>query len=137
MNHLTRACYVDCSKENYCDDTFALIILREGCFISYLLDTVVDQKWDELSKLFDNRGRLLGFYQKWDELSKLFDKRGRLLGFYSVVRDMVLLENQIPLAVLELLGSLRYNNKKVVPKMIKQFIYFLCLGLVPLACYRD
>ena len=51
MNHLTRACYVDCSKENYCDDTFALIILREGCFISYLLDTVVDQKWDELSKL--------------------------------------------------------------------------------------
>ena len=117
MNHLTRACYVDCSKENYCDDTFALIILREGCFISYLLDTMVDQKWDELSKLFDNRERLLGFY--------------------SVVRDMVLLENQIPLAVLELLGSLRYNNKKVVPKMIKQFIYFLCLGLVPLACYRD
>ena len=35
-----------------------------------------------------------------------------------------MLENQIPLAVLELLTSLRYNNKKVVPKMIKQFIYY-------------
>ena len=105
MNHLTRACYVDFSEEKYCDDTFALIMLRDGCFISYLLDIMVDQKWDKLSKLFDNSERLLGFG--------------------SVVRYMVLLENQIPFAVLKLLGSLRYNNKKVVPKMIKQFIYFV------------
>ena len=41
MNHLTRACYADCSEEKYCDDTFALIMLRDGCFISYLLDIVV------------------------------------------------------------------------------------------------
>ena len=41
MNHLTRACYVDCLEEKYCDDTFALIMLRDGCFISYLLDIVV------------------------------------------------------------------------------------------------
>ena len=109
MNHLIRACYIDCSEEKYYDDTFALIMLRDGCFISYLLDIMVDQKWDKLSKLFDNRGRLLGFG--------------------SVVRYMVLLENQIPLAVLELLRSLRYNNKKVVPKMIKQFIYFVYLGI--------
>ena len=109
MNHLTRACYVDFSEEKYCDDTFALIMLRGGCFISYLLDIMVDQKWDKLSELFDNSERLLGFG--------------------SVVRYMVLLENQIPFAVLKLLGRLRYNNKKVVPKMIKQFIYFVYLGI--------
>ncbi|KAL4601105.1 hypothetical protein ACB092_11G248000 [Castanea dentata] len=105
MNHLTRACYVDCSEEKYCDDTFALIMLRDGCFISYLLDIVVDKKWDKVSELFANHGRVLGYN--------------------SVITDMFLLENQIPLAVLELLMSLRYNNKKVVPKMIKHFIYYV------------
>ncbi|XP_030962886.1 putative UPF0481 protein At3g02645 isoform X1 [Quercus lobata] len=110
MNHLTRVCYVDCSEEKYCDDCFALIMLRDGCLISYLLDMVVDKKSDKLLELFVNRGGLLGYN--------------------SVVRDMALLENQIPLAVLELLMSLRYNNKKVVPKKIKQFIYFAFLGIV-------
>ncbi|XP_075644121.1 putative UPF0481 protein At3g02645 isoform X2 [Castanea sativa] len=105
MNHLTRACYVDCSEEKYCDDTFALIMLRDGCFISYLLDIVVDKKWDKVSELFANHGRVLGYN--------------------SVITDVFLLENQIPLAVLELLMSLRYNNKKVVPKMIKHFIYYV------------
>lgn len=104
MNHLTRACYVDCSKEKYCDDTLALIMLRDGCFISYLLDIVVDKNEDAVIELFANHGSFLGYS--------------------SVINDMVLLENQIPLAVLELLMSLRYNNNKVVPKMIKQFIYF-------------
>ena len=109
MNHLTRACYIDCSEEKYCDDYFALIMLRDGCFISYFLDMVVDKKLDKLLELFVNHGKLLGFA--------------------SVVRDMALLENQIPLAVLELLISLRYNNKIVVTKMIKQFIYFVFLGI--------
>ncbi|KAL0006811.1 hypothetical protein SO802_008313 [Lithocarpus litseifolius] len=104
MNNDTRACYVDCSKEKYCDDTLALTMLRDGCFISYLLDILVDKKEYEASELFANHGSFLGYS--------------------SVISDMVLLENQIPLAVLELLKSLRYNNNKVVPKMIKQFIYF-------------
>lgn len=104
MNNDTRACYVDCLKEKYCDDTLALIMLRDGCFISYLLDIVVDKEEDKISELFDNHGSFLGYS--------------------SVISDMVLLENQIPLAVLELLMSLRYNNNKVVPKMIKKFIYF-------------
>ncbi|KAL0006812.1 hypothetical protein SO802_008314 [Lithocarpus litseifolius] len=106
----TRACYVDCSKEKYCDDTLALIMLRDGCFISYLLDIVVEA-------------------EKWDKVSELFVNHGKLLGLISVAKDMVLLENQIPLSVLELLMSLRYNNKKVVPKMIKQFIYYVFLGI--------
>ena len=42
MNHLIRVCYVDCLEEKYCDDMFALIMLRDGCFISYLSDIVVD-----------------------------------------------------------------------------------------------
>ena len=110
MNHLTRACYVDCLEEKYCDDTFALIMLRDGCFISYLLDIVEDKKWDKVLELFVNHGKLLGIA--------------------SVIKDMLLLENQIPLAVLELLMSLRYNNKKVVPKMINKFIYeFLGISL--------
>ena len=112
MNNDTRTCYVDCSMENYCDDTLALIILRDGCFISYLLDIVVNKKWDKVSELFVNHGSSLGSN--------------------SVIRDMFLLENQIPLAVLKLLMSLRYNNnKKVIPKMIQQFIYYL-LWCIPL-----
>ena len=95
MNPLTRACYVDCLEEKYSDDTFALIMLRDGCFISYLLDTVVEEKWDKPSELFVNHGSFLGYN--------------------SVIWDMVLLENQIPWAVLELLMSLGYNNKKVAP----------------------
>ena len=104
MNHLTRACNVDCSEEKYCDDTFALIMLCDGCFISYLLDIMLDKKRDKVSKLFVNHESLLGLA--------------------SIVGDMVLLENQIPLVVLELLMRLRYNNNKVVTKMIKQFIYY-------------
>lgn len=109
MNNDTRACYVDCSKEKYCDDTLALIMLRDGCLISYFLDIVVDKKWDKVSELFVNHGNLLGYI--------------------SVTRDMIKLENQIPLAVLELLMSLRYNNEKVVPKMIKQFFYLVFWGI--------
>ena len=56
MNQLTRACYVDCLEEKYCDDTFASIMLRDGCFISYLLDVGVDKKWDKVSELFVNHG---------------------------------------------------------------------------------
>ncbi|KAL0006813.1 hypothetical protein SO802_008315 [Lithocarpus litseifolius] len=111
MNHFTRACYVDCSKEKYCDDSFALIMLRDGCLISYLLDNLVHESWAKVLELFVNYGSFLGYA--------------------SVIRDMLLLENQIPLAILELLMSLRYNDKQDVPKMIKQFIYQVFWSVSP------
>uniref|UniRef100_A0A7N2LBM0 Uncharacterized protein n=2 Tax=Quercus lobata TaxID=97700 RepID=A0A7N2LBM0_QUELO len=118
MNLLTRACYVDCSKEKYCDDTLAMIMFRDGCFISYLLDKIVREQREELFLLFVNHGNFLGFE--------------------SAFRDVVLLENQIPWAVLELLMRLGYsNNNKVVRKRIKQCIYLYLWDISPKEVLED
>ncbi|XP_050273529.1 UPF0481 protein At3g47200-like isoform X2 [Quercus robur] len=106
MNRDNRACYVDGSTNNYDDNKFALMMLRDGCSILYLLDLVLNNT-TKIGEVFADRRDILPY----------------------ILPDMILLENQIPFAVLELLMSLR-NNKNVWPRMIKSFIYFVLWGIL-------
>ncbi|KAK4596471.1 hypothetical protein RGQ29_014493 [Quercus rubra] len=47
INDYTRSCYVDGSTNKYSDDVFALMMLRDSCFILYVMENVVRNRWDK------------------------------------------------------------------------------------------
>ena len=109
MNRDIRACYVDGSTDEYCDNKFALMMLRDGCLILHIIDISVNLRGDEIFVLAQREG---------------------ILRLHYLVRDMILLENQIPFRILDVLISLRYEEK-VGLRMIKKFIYLLSWGISP------
>ena len=117
INDYTRSCYVDGSTNKYSDDVFALMMLRDSCFILYVMENAVRNRWDEFSKIFAHH----------------IGPSGR---FYAC-RDMILLENQIPFSLLILLMRLRYGDEKLGLRMIKPFACFIIWAINPEDVTRD
>lgn len=117
MNDYTRSCYIDGSTYKYCDDMYALMMLRDSCFILYVMVKLVSTRWNKPSKIFSHH-------------------KGTFGSIYTC-RDMILLEKQIPFSVLILLMRLRYGDEKVGLRMIKPFVYFIIWAINPEEVTRD
>uniref|UniRef100_A0A7N2L5K8 Uncharacterized protein n=2 Tax=Quercus lobata TaxID=97700 RepID=A0A7N2L5K8_QUELO len=117
INDYTRSCYVDGSTNKYSDDVFALMMLRDSCFILYVMENVVRNRWDKLGKIF---GHHIGPF-----------------GSFYAFRDMILLENQVPFSLLILLMRLRYGDEKFGLRMIKPFACFIIWTINPEDVARD
>ncbi|PWA52725.1 hypothetical protein CTI12_AA273400 [Artemisia annua] len=99
--HEARKCYIDGSTSNYNDEEFNLMMLRDGCLIMHFIESVAHR-----NKLFFLTNEYMGAY-----------------GFGDIIRDMFLLENQIPFVVLHVLLELRFANE--AEEMLKRFFNYL------------
>ncbi|XP_023741163.1 UPF0481 protein At3g47200 [Lactuca sativa] len=84
--HDARKCYIDGSTDEYNDEQFNRMMLHDGCFVLFFIECVACRN----NKLMLNN-EYLG-----------------ALGFAHVSRDVLLLENQIPFVVLQVLLDLRF-----------------------------
>jgi len=91
LNEYARRCYIDGSTGDYSEEAFALMMLLGGCFIIDLIEHFVSRK------------------QKGNEFSMIRSHLG-ILSLQYLIPDMLLLENQIPFRVLEVLMRNIYNN---------------------------
>lgn len=99
--HEARKCYIDGSTSNYNDKEFNLMMLRDGCLIMHFIESVACR-----NKLFFLTNEHLG-----------------ALGFANIIRDMFLLENQIPFVVLHVLLELRFPYE--AEETLKKFFNYL------------
>nr|XP_023918863.1 UPF0481 protein At3g47200-like isoform X2 [Quercus suber] len=111
MNYDNRACYVDGSTDDYDDNQFAWMMLRDGCSILYIIDILANNRIEKQSMLVKNHVDILP----------------------QITTEMILLENQIPFAVLKLLMSL----KNLRLGSIKRFIYLYFCGILEMAVTGD
>lgn len=109
LNEYARRCYIDGSTGDYSEEAFALMMLLDGCFIIVLIEHFVSRK------------------QKGNEFSMIRSHLG-ILSLQYLIPDMLLLENQIPFRVLEVLMRNIYNNEKEGLTMIKSFLNIVHWG---------
>ncbi|KAI7754316.1 hypothetical protein M8C21_009058 [Ambrosia artemisiifolia] len=102
-----RNCYIDGSTDSYNDEEFTQMMLRDACFVLLFIQGI----------LFEN--------------NKLFMNNEYLgpLGCANIVRDIFLLENQIPFVVLAVLLELRYPTDKG-EDALNRFFHYLNYGEV-------
>ncbi|KAF8398279.1 hypothetical protein HHK36_017206 [Tetracentron sinense] len=81
-----RKCYAEGSTDNFDDIAFTKMMFLDGCFILYLIDFTVNKKPNHMK-------------MKCHDIA-------------FVLRDLFLLENQIPFLVLKALMSLRYQGEE-------------------------
>ncbi|KAI3801322.1 hypothetical protein L1987_29426 [Smallanthus sonchifolius] len=96
-----RKCYIDGSTDAYDDEEFTRMMLRDGCFVLFFIECISHAS---NKKLLNN------------------DYLGAL-GVANVTRDIFLLENQIPFAVLEVLLEQRFPDDKGEGTLNKFFNY--------------
>ncbi|GKC11598.1 UPF0481 protein-like protein, partial [Tanacetum coccineum] len=99
--HEAKKCYIDGSTSNYSDEEFNLMMLHDGCLIMHFIESTACR-----NKKFFLTNEYLG-----------------ALGFANIIRDMFLLENQIPFVVLHVLLDLMFPNEAEV--MLKRFFNYL------------
>nr|GEV99019.1 uncharacterized protein [Tanacetum cinerariifolium] len=99
-----RNCYIDGSTHVYNDEEFTRMMLRDGCFILFFIECIARAN----NKVFLN-SEYLG-----------------ALGFANVSRDILLLENQIPFVVLEVLFDFRFPDKG--EEILNRFFNYLNYG---------
>lgn len=104
--HDARKCYIDGSTDDYNDDEFTQMMLRDGCFVLFFIECVSHAKKNVL----------------------LHNEYLGALGFAKVARDTLLLENQIPFVVLEVLLGLRFPDKG--EEILNGFFNYLNYGEV-------
>nr|XP_043622066.1 UPF0481 protein At3g47200-like [Erigeron canadensis] len=102
-----RKCYIDGSTDEYNDDAFNRMMTHDGCFILLFIDCISSG----INKVL------------------LHNEYLGALGFANVVRDIFLLENQIPFVVLEVLLDLRFPEDKG-EKILNKFFNYLNYGEV-------
>ncbi|KVI12136.1 Protein of unknown function DUF247, plant [Cynara cardunculus var. scolymus] len=106
--HDARKCYIDGSTDDYNDEEFNRMMLRDACFVLFFIECL---------SLSNKKVMLNNEYLG-------------ALGFANVVRDIFLLENQIPFVVLEVLLDLRFDDKG--EKVLNGFFNYLNYGeLIP------
>ncbi|KAJ0915328.1 hypothetical protein HanPSC8_Chr06g0248601 [Helianthus annuus] len=88
--HDARKCYIDGSTDAYSDHEFNQMMLRDACFILLYIELMPCAH----TNVFLNN-EYLG-----------------AIGFANIKRDLLLLENQIPFVVLEVLLKLRFPRDK-------------------------
>ncbi|XP_042483394.1 UPF0481 protein At3g47200-like [Macadamia integrifolia] len=99
VSHKARDCYAEGSTDAFNNDEFMRMMFLDGCFLLHFIDGAV-------------RGRLHDMKMKDDQIA-------------FVLRDMFLLENQLPFLVLEALMSFRLTEGQQV---IRKFIGRLSWG---------
>ncbi|PWA52724.1 hypothetical protein CTI12_AA273390 [Artemisia annua] len=104
--HDARNCYIDGSTDDYNDEEFSRMMLRDGCFILFFMECI---------SCANNKALLNCEYLG-------------ALGFANVARDIFLLENQIPFVVLEVLMDLRFHDKG--EEILNGFFNYLNYGEV-------
>ncbi|KAJ0582631.1 hypothetical protein HanHA300_Chr04g0154311 [Helianthus annuus] len=104
-----RNCYIDGSTDGYTDEEFARMMLRDACFVLFFIECISCAK----NKVLLNNEHL------------------GALGFANVVRDIFLLENQIPFVVLKVLLELRFPaDNKGGEDILNRFFNYLNYGEV-------
>ena len=111
LNGYAKGCYVHGSTDAYGDEAFALMMLQDGCFILFLIE------W-RISTLQKNKESLTS---KSGSISMINNHLG-ILEVKNLYRDLLLLENQIPFKVLNVLMSNIYEENKGLT-MIKSYLY--------------
>ncbi|KAJ9548065.1 hypothetical protein OSB04_020608 [Centaurea solstitialis] len=101
-----RKCYVDGSTDRYNDAEFNRMMLHDACFVLFFIECI-----SLANKKLLLHNEYLG-----------------ALGFANVVRDIFLLENQIPFVVLEVLLGLRFDDKG--EEILNGFFNYLNYGEV-------
>ncbi|CAN4109156.1 unnamed protein product [Withania somnifera] len=101
-----RSCYVDGSTDKYNDHEFALMMLLDACFIINPIEFSTSDRYNKLRTTRHHLG---------------------MLALSTTVRDMFLLENQIPFWILKLLISLRYD-KDEGEELLEMFLNFTLFG---------
>ncbi|PWA76581.1 hypothetical protein CTI12_AA233500 [Artemisia annua] len=104
--HDARNCYIDGSTDDYNDEEFNWMMLRDGCFILFFIECI---SCGNDKVLLNNE--YLG-----------------ALGFANVARDIFVLENQIPFVVLEVLLELRFADSG--EEILNGFFNYLNYGEV-------
>ncbi|KAL7586250.1 hypothetical protein Lser_V15G38672 [Lactuca serriola] len=99
-----RKCYIDGSTDEYNDEKFNRMMLRDGCFVLFFIECIAGQ----------------------DSMLMLNNEYLGALGFAHVARDIFLLENQIPFVVLKVLLDLRFSDGG--EEILKKFFNYLNYG---------
>ncbi|KAF5802268.1 hypothetical protein HanRHA438_Chr06g0266751 [Helianthus annuus] len=105
--HDARKCYIDGSTDAYSDHEFNQMMLRDACFILLYIELMPCAH----TNVFLNN-EYLG-----------------AIGFANIKRDLLLLENQIPFVVLEVLLKLRFPRDKG-EEVLNKFFNYLNYGEV-------
>nr|XP_016464235.1 PREDICTED: UPF0481 protein At3g47200-like [Nicotiana tabacum] len=104
---VTKSCYMEEFTSQYNDNDFARMMLLDGCFVLNLIET---ERQDCCFKVY-NTILHLG------------------IGVVSfIVRDMFLVENQVPFQVLKLLFNLRFGGDHGFEEMSKTYCYNVLFG---------
>ncbi|CAH1448817.1 unnamed protein product [Lactuca virosa] len=101
-----RKCYVDGSTDEYNDNQFNQMMLRDGCFVLFFIDCIASRP----NTMLMLNNEYLG-----------------ALGFMHVARDILLLENQIPFIVLQVLLDLRFPKDRG-ERILNEFFNYLNYG---------
>ncbi|KAK7840254.1 upf0481 protein [Quercus suber] len=99
-NAYARSCYVIDSTGQYDDEKFAMMMLQDGCFCLYMIETLVRMREENLRMICGHLGFLTS-------------------GF--IFPDMFLLENQLPFSLLQVLLSFNYQENEGL-RIIKKFL---------------
>ena len=95
-----RNCYEETSVASYSDDCLAEMMLRDASLMIIYMEI---STLDETQKIDD---------VMLDKLWAMRDELGMLITLAILSRDLLLLQNQIPMFVMELLMDLRYGAGK-------------------------
>jgi hypothetical protein len=95
MLSIAKNCYPEDERENFNDEQLAKMMFLDGCFILQFMHCLNGENED----------------------LKMSDQQ-----IFHVKRDLLLLENQLPFAVLHSLGRKRYENPSDLNKIINNFI---------------
>ncbi|KAL7597927.1 UPF0481 protein At3g47200 [Lactuca sativa] len=104
--HDARKCYINGSTDEYNDEEFNRMMLHDGCFILFFIECVASHP---------------------NTLAMLNNEYLGALGFAHVARDILLLENQIPFIVLQVLLDLRFPKDRG-EKILNDFFNYLKYG---------
>ncbi|KAM0072897.1 hypothetical protein Hdeb2414_s0001g00041401 [Helianthus debilis subsp. tardiflorus] len=103
--HDARKCYIDGSTDAYNDEEFNRMMLHDACFILFFIECLARA---------DNKLLLNNEYIG-------------AIGFANVMRDIFLLENQIPFVVIEVLLKLRFPDDEG-EDILNRFFNYLNYG---------
>ncbi|KAI3514391.1 hypothetical protein L1887_12757 [Cichorium endivia] len=101
-----RKCYIDGSTDKYNDEEFNRMMLRDGCFVLFFIECLAN----------------------WKKILFLNNEYLGAMGFANITRDILLLENQIPFVVLQVLLDLRFPDKGKGEEILNKFFNYLNYG---------
>ncbi|XP_052622991.1 UPF0481 protein At3g47200 [Lactuca sativa] len=101
-----RKCYVDGSTDEYNDEQFTRMMLRDGCFVLFFIHCIASEPNTMLMLNIEYLGAL---------------------GFLHIARDILLLENQIPFIVLQVLLDLQFPEDRG-ERILNEFFNYLNYG---------